>query len=95
MDVVISFAHVASASSEGYVRPKLHEKGLSRLLPRLLSKGETTLMCNVGTGDIVVKAARHPCLEVQDDILFMPNDHEMKKGEPQAPAPLHPHMLSS
>lgn len=28
----------------------------------------------------MVKAARHPCLEVQDDILFMPNDHEMKKG---------------
>lgn len=39
IDVTISFAHVASASSEGYIRPKLHEKGMSPfyffLTPRL------------------------------------------------------------
>jgi DNA mismatch repair ATPase MutS len=33
-----------------------------------------------GTGDLVLKDARHPCLEVQDDISFIPNDVEMVKG---------------
>lgn len=33
-----------------------------------------------GSGDIVVRGARHPCLEVQDDIEFIANDHEMIKG---------------
>lgn len=33
-----------------------------------------------GTGDVVVRGARHPCLEVQDDIQFISNDHEMRKG---------------
>lgn len=76
IDVTVSFAHVASASSEGYIRPKLSEKGL------FVHPTEATVKtANIaGAGDIIVKAARHPCLEVQDDILFMPNDHEMKKG---------------
>lgn len=34
-----------------------------------------------GCGDVVVHGARHPCLEVQDDIQFIANDHEMRKGE--------------
>ncbi|KAJ9105070.1 hypothetical protein QFC19_003702 [Naganishia cerealis] len=32
-----------------------------------------------GTGDLIVKQARHPCLEVQDDINFIANDHMMLK----------------
>jgi DNA mismatch repair ATPase MutS len=28
-----------------------------------------------------VKQARHPCLEVQDDINFIANDHVMLKGK--------------
>jgi DNA mismatch repair ATPase MutS len=35
---------------------------------------------HVGTGDLALKDARHPCLEVQDDISFIPNDVEMVKG---------------
>jgi len=35
---------------------------------------------HVGTGDLVLKDARHPCLEVQDDVSFIPNDVEMVKG---------------
>lgn len=34
-----------------------------------------------GSGDVVITGARHPCLEVQDDIQFIANDHEMRKGE--------------
>lgn len=35
----------------------------------------------MGGGSLVLKDARHPCLEVQDDIHFIANDIEMIKGE--------------
>ncbi|GBE87515.1 DNA mismatch repair protein msh-2 [Sparassis crispa] len=34
-----------------------------------------------GAGSLVLKDARHPCLEVQDDTSFIPNDVEMIKDE--------------
>lgn len=34
-----------------------------------------------GEGSLILKEARHPLLEVQDDISFIPNDIEMIKGE--------------
>lgn len=34
-----------------------------------------------GSGSVVLKDARHPCLEVQDDVSFIPNDVEMIKGK--------------
>ncbi|OCH84761.1 hypothetical protein OBBRIDRAFT_839474 [Obba rivulosa] len=34
-----------------------------------------------GSGSVVLKEARHPCLEVQDDLSFIPNDVEMIKDE--------------
>ncbi|ETW75892.1 hypothetical protein HETIRDRAFT_152464 [Heterobasidion irregulare TC 32-1] len=34
-----------------------------------------------GAGDLVLKEARHPCLEVQDDMSFIPNDVEMIKDK--------------
>ncbi|KAI9568665.1 DNA mismatch repair protein [Boletus coccyginus] len=40
--------------------------------PTVSQKGESSL---------VLKDARHPCLEVQDEISFIPNDVEMVKGE--------------
>lgn len=32
-------------------------------------------------GSVDVREARHPCLEVQEDLKFIPNDVEMKTGE--------------
>ncbi|KXN81698.1 DNA mismatch repair protein msh-2 [Leucoagaricus sp. SymC.cos] len=34
-----------------------------------------------GTGGLVLREARHPCLEVQDEVNFIPNDIEMVKGQ--------------
>ncbi|KAF8217826.1 DNA mismatch repair protein [Mycena galopus ATCC 62051] len=34
-----------------------------------------------GTGDLILRDARHPCLEVQDDVNFIPNDVEMVKDK--------------
>ncbi|GAA94508.1 uncharacterized protein L969DRAFT_91533 [Mixia osmundae IAM 14324] len=34
-----------------------------------------------GQGKLVFREARHPCLEAQDDISFIANDHEFVRGE--------------
>lgn len=34
-----------------------------------------------GGGSLILKEARHPLLEVQDDVSFIPNDVEMIKGK--------------
>jgi len=36
-----------------------------------------------GNGDTVLKEARHPCMEVQDDIQFITNDVELRRGTSQ------------
>ena len=38
-------------------------------------------MLEKGSGSLVLRDARHPCLEVQDDVSFIPNDIEMEKGD--------------
>ena len=36
-----------------------------------------------GQGDLVLRDARHPCLELQDDVCFIANDVEMRRGTSQ------------
>uniref|UniRef100_A0A146KK08 DNA mismatch repair protein MSH2 n=2 Tax=Lygus hesperus TaxID=30085 RepID=A0A146KK08_LYGHE len=58
LDVLCSFAVVASCSSKPYVRPKM--------LPQ-------------GSGVMKVTEARHPCVELVDNVSFIPNDIEFTK----------------
>lgn len=60
LDVIVSFAWVASHSPNGYVRPKLSP---------------------LGEGDIILTESRHPCLEVQDNMAFIPNDVTLTRGD--------------
>lgn len=68
-----------------YVRPTLYPLGKQALtsplplpcnslncLPKLVSSGE---------GNVELLEARHPCLEVQDDVAFIPNDVKLVRGK--------------
>ncbi|KAF9788606.1 DNA mismatch repair protein [Thelephora terrestris] len=39
-------------------------------------------MLEKGSGSLILQEARHPCLEVQDDVSFIPNEIEMEKAGP-------------
>jgi hypothetical protein len=39
---------------------------------------------STGSGNLVLKEARHPCLEVQDEISFIPNDVSLIKGNEES-----------
>ncbi|KAL6951024.1 hypothetical protein ACO0QE_000316 [Hanseniaspora vineae] len=65
MDVLCSFAHVASYAPIPYVRPKMFARN-SR-------DGEKR--------KLILKESRHPVLEAQEDISFISNDVCMKRDE--------------
>lgn len=71
-----SFAHVSANAPEAYVKPTVLERGRSiQSAPIMFSDIRS------GSGDLILKEARHPCLEVQDDVNFIANDVEMIKGQ--------------
>lgn len=39
-----------------------------------------TFIFVAGKGNVILRDARHPCLEAQDDVSFIPNDVELVKG---------------
>ncbi|KAF9583835.1 MutS-like protein, partial [Lunasporangiospora selenospora] len=38
-------------------------------------------MSALGLGDVILRDARHPCLEAQDDVAFIPNDVNLVRGK--------------
>ena len=46
-----------------------------------------------GGGNLHLEEARHPCLEVQDDIDFIPNDVSMVRGEHELSIITGPNMV--
>ena len=76
LDVIISFAHVSANAPSSYVKPEVLERGTAPLIIVI----ENVLTHFPGKGDLRLEEARHPCLEVQDEISFIPNDVEMIRG---------------
>ncbi|PFH50486.1 hypothetical protein AMATHDRAFT_75571 [Amanita thiersii Skay4041] len=69
LDVILSFAHVSSSAPEPYVKPRISEKA------------DDSVHASQGHGSLVLRDGRHPCLEVQEGINFIPNDVEMIKNK--------------
>lgn len=61
LDVLCSFAHVASYAPQTYCRPVMTDEEKDGL-------------------GIILKNARHPCVELQEGVNFIPNDYDMKFG---------------
>lgn len=68
LDVILAFAHVSANAPSPYVRPTM-------------SPMSTGVADGDAAGDLKVEAARHPVLEVQEEVSFIPNDVEMVQGE--------------
>lgn len=60
LDVLLSFADLATSCPVPYVRPDLTTSD---------------------RGDIILEGSRHPCVEAQDTVNFIPNDCSLVRGQ--------------
>ncbi|XP_042433653.1 DNA mismatch repair protein MSH2-like isoform X1 [Zingiber officinale] len=60
MDVLLSFANLATSCPVPYVRPDITPSD---------------------QGDIILEGCRHPCVESQDGVNFIPNDCKLVRGK--------------
>ena len=85
LDVYVSLAQVALSSQTTYVRPKLHPMGIlafSSLSRSLFDKKNIyNWIKYAGSGVLKLHESRHPCLELQEGITFIPNDVEFQVDE--------------
>ena len=71
LDVMVSLANASLIPSTPYIRPKLLPKGLCAYIFESLTECIDT---TIGSGKIEVRQVRHPCLELQEDVSYIPND---------------------
>lgn len=60
-----------------YIRPQMQMSGRVDINMIFLKMSTHPLFL---IGDVVLQDARHPCLEMQDDVEFIANDVSMQKG---------------
>lgn len=71
-----SFAHVSASAHPLYVRPAITEMG--KCVEVTIRPPSMSLPA--GKGDIILSECRHPCVEQQDDIVFISNDVCLSRG---------------
>lgn len=75
-----SFAQASIEAPDQYVRPTMYECGKQRQRGQPRKRWRSNISVTAGKGSVILRDARHPCLEAQDDVNFIPNDVELEKG---------------
>jgi DNA mismatch repair protein MSH2 len=80
VDVLVSFATAAALAPGEYVRPKIlpRGQGVINLEVRAFTERLCAFIkcCHV----IFLQGARHPCVELMDNVQFIPNNYDLIRG---------------